>query len=232
MTRFEVWAPRAGNVELDVGGRSVPMTPGRAGWWAAYVPGDGDVDYAYRLDGGPPLADPRSPRQPYGVAGCSRTYRHAAFEWTDAHWCGPPLPGAVLYELHVGTFTAQGTFDAVLDRLDHLCALGVDAIELLPVTPIPGDRGWGYDGVDLWAVDEGYGGPDGLKRLVDGCHARGVAVLLDVVYNHVGPTGNVLDAYGPYFDGAPTLWGRAVNLDGPGSDEVRAFLIGDRKSVV
>jgi len=201
--------------------------PGSAsGWWSATVPGaQPDARYAFRLDGGDLLADPRSPRQPDGPAGLSQRYDQAAFDWTDAGWRGVPLAGAVLYEMHIGTFTAEGTFDAATKRLDHLDALGVDTIELMPVAAFPGRRGWGYDGISLWAVHESYGGPDGLKRFVDACHARSLAVVLDVVYNHVG-IGNRLADFGPYFtDARSTPWGPAVNLDQAGSDQVRAFIV-------
>jgi maltooligosyltrehalose trehalohydrolase len=188
---------------------------------------DGDVDYAFRLDGGQPLPDPRSPRQPFGTQGTSRTYDHSTFRWTDRGWRGGPLHGSVIYELHVGTFTPTGTFDAAIGRLDHLRELGVDTVELMPVAAFPGRRGWGYDGINLWAVHEPYGGPDGLKRFVDACHARRLAVVLDVVFNHLG-VGNRLADFGPYFTEAHvTPWGQAVNLDQPGSDEVREFLLGN-----
>ena len=155
----------------------------------------------------------------------SRTYDHSAFAWTDRGWRGGPLHGSVIYELHIGTFTPEGTLDAAIERLEHLTDLGVDTVELMPVAAFPGEHGWGYDGIHLWAVHEPYGGPDALKRFVDACHARRLAVLLDVVYNHVG-IGNRLGAFGPYFTEAHvTPWGPAVNLDQPGSDEVRAFLI-------
>jgi maltooligosyltrehalose trehalohydrolase len=185
------------------------------------------VDYGFSLDGGQPLPDPRSPRQPFGSKGLSRTYDHSAFGWTDRGWRGGPLHGSVIYELHIGTFTPEGTLDAAIERLDHLANLGVDVVELMPVAAFPGRHGWGYDGINLWAVHEPYGGPDGLKRFVDACHARRLAVVLDVVYNHVG-VGNRLDAFGPYFTQAHvTPWGPAVNLDQPGSDDVRDFLIGN-----
>jgi maltooligosyltrehalose trehalohydrolase len=159
------------------------------------------------------------------VHGPSRVVAHDAFAWTDAGWQPPPLASAVLYELHVGTFTPAGTFDAVMDRLDHLVNLGVTHVELMPVHEFPGTRGWGYDGVDLYAPHHAYGGPAGLKRLVDACHARGLAVLLDVVYNHLGPAGNYLGRFAPYFtDRYQTPWGQAINCDGPDSDEVRRFL--------
>ena len=202
------------------------MVPTEGGWWSVEVPGvGGGTDYAFALDGGTPLPDPCSPWQPHGVHGPSRFVDHGAFSWTDKEWQPPPLASAVIYELHVGTFTAAGTFEAVVPRLDHLRSLGVTHLELMPVAEFPGTRGWGYDGVDLWAPHHGYGGPEGLKRLVDACHARRLAVLLDVVYNHLGPVGNYLGRFGPYFtDRYRTPWGDAVNFDGPGSDEVRRFV--------
>jgi maltooligosyltrehalose trehalohydrolase len=156
----------------------------------------------------------------------SRLVDHSAFRWTDAGWCGLPLADAVVYELHVGTFTPGGTFVSAIERLDHLVELGVDAVEIMPVGEFAGDRGWGYDGVDLWAPHHAYGGPDGLKALVDACHARGLAVVLDVVYNHLGPEGNYLERFGPYLtDRHLTPWGRAVNFDGPDSRPVREFVV-------
>ena len=227
MTVFSVWAPAADRVDLEAAGRLQPMSPGdRPGWWTADV-ADAPVgtDYAFRLDGGEPLADPRSLRQPAGPGGPSRSYDHSAFAWTDGRWRGAPLSGAAIYELHVGTFTPDGTLDAAIERLDHLTDLGVTMVELMPLAAFPGHHGWGYDGIGLWAVHEPYGGPDALKRFVDACHARGLAVYLDVVYNHVGP-GNRLASFGPYFTGAHmTPWGPAVNLDQRGSDEVRAFIV-------
>jgi malto-oligosyltrehalose trehalohydrolase len=234
VTAFSVWAPAAGSVAVEVAGQRYPMSQEKpvsqacSGWWGADVPDvAAGLDYGFSLDEGETLPDPRSLRQPFGIKGLSRTYDHSAFPWTDGSWRGGPLHGSVIYELHVGTFTRQGTFDAAIGRLDHIRDLGVHAVELMPVAAFPGDHGWGYDGINLWAVHEPYGGPDGLKRFVDACHARGLAVLLDVVYNHVG-IGNRLDAFGPYFTTAHvTPWGPAVNLDQPGSDEVRAFLIGN-----
>lgn len=227
MASFRVWAPKADAVELDLSGRRVPMAATAGGWHEADVDDAGPgADYGFSLDGGPVLPDPRSSWQPAGVDGPSRAVDHAAFAWTDAAWRGVHLPSAVLYELHVGTFTPEGTFDTAIARLDHLVDLGVDAVELLPVAQFPGARGWGYDGVDLFAPHASYGGPDGLKRLVDACHARGLGVVMDVVYNHLGPAGNYLGSYGPYFtDRYATPWGQAVNLDGAGSDEVRAFFV-------
>jgi len=232
MTTFSVWAPAAARVEAEVAGRRYPMTRDASGsgpgWWSPDVPDvAAGTDYGFRLDDGELLPDPRSPRQALGINGPSRSYDHSAFSWTDRGWRGGPLPGTVVYELHTGTFTPEGTFDAAIGRLDHLGQLGVQTVELMPVAAFPGRHGWGYDGINLWAVHEPYGGPDGLKRFVDACHARGLAVLLDVVYNHVG-IGNRLADFGPYFTTAHTTpWGPAVNLDQPGSDEVRAFLIGN-----
>ncbi len=228
MTAFTVWAPAAARVDVEVAGRPYPMrAAGRPDWWQADVDAPPETDYAFRLDGGEALADPRSPRQPSGPAGPSRTYDHSAFTWTDAGWRGTPLPGAMVYELHVGTFTRGGTLDAAIGRLDYLASLGVTVVEIMPVAAFPGEHGWGYDGICLWAVHEPYGGPDALKRFVDACHSRGLGVFLDVVYNHIGP-GNHLASFGPYFTSAYTTpWGPAVNLDQPGSDEVRSFVIGN-----
>jgi maltooligosyltrehalose trehalohydrolase len=225
--RITVWAPAAKRVDLVRGGERRPLRGTGGGHWQL----DGETlaagtDYAFSLDGGPPLPDPRSPWQPQGVHGPSRAVDHAAFPWTDRGWAPPALATGVVYELHVGTFSPEGTFDGVIGRLDHLASLGVTHVELMPVADFPGHRGWGYDGVALYAPKHGYGGPEGLKRLVDACHARGLAVLLDVVYNHLGPSGNYLAQFGPYFGAArSTAWGPAVNLDGPGSDEVRRFLV-------
>ncbi|GII75197.1 malto-oligosyltrehalose trehalohydrolase [Sphaerisporangium rufum] len=225
---FEVWAPAAGRVEVEIGGTERHEMAARGdGWWTAEVPGAGHgTDYAFRLDGGDPLPDPRTRRQPEGIFGPSRVYDHGEFRWSDQAWRGRALPGAVIYELHVATFTTEGTFDAAAARIPHLVELGVDLVELLPVPPVPGRYNWGYDGVDLYAVHEEYGGPDGLKRFVDACHRAGIGVLLDVVYNHLGPSGNFLAPFGPYFnESAASFWGQAVNLDGPGSDEVRRYFI-------
>ncbi len=225
---FEVWAPRAGRVGLQVDGAARPMErdPVRQGWWRTEAEaGPGSV-YGFALDGGPPLPDPRSRRQPDGPEGLSAVVDHSRFPW-EREWFGRPLPGAVLYELHIGTFTREGTFDAAAERLPHLAALGVSHVQLMPICPFPGTHGWGYDGVAPWAVHEPYGGPEGLARFVDAAHGHGLGVVLDVVHNHLGPSGNHLPAYGPYFtDTHHTPWGAAVNLDAPGSDEVRAYFIG------
>ena len=225
---FTVWAPRAeASVEVLVSGTEHPLTRRERGcWWGDIPQLAAGADYALRLDGGPPRPDPRSAHQPSGVDGPSRIVDHSVFDWTDGGWVGLELSQAVLYELHIGTFTEAGTFRAVIDRLDHLVSLGVRAIELMPVVEFSGARGWGYDCVDLWAPHSAYGGPDGLKELVDACHAKGLAVVLDVVYNHLGPAGNFLAEFGPYFsDRHHTNWGQGVNVDGPGSDQVRAFIV-------
>ena len=224
---FRVWAPHADRLEIDADGRRVPMRRGNGGWWAVEIAGAGHgTRYAFSVDGGPPRPDPRSPHQPEGVQAASQVVDHGLFAWSDALWRGVPLPGAILYELHVGTFSSSGTFDGAVEHLDHLVDLGVDAIELMPVAEFAGGRGWGYDGVDLFAPHHAYGGPEGLKRLVDACHQRGLAVVMDVVYNHLGPAGNYLPEFGPYFtDRHVTNWGQGINLDGPGSDEVRRFVV-------
>jgi maltooligosyltrehalose trehalohydrolase len=224
---FRVWAPGKGSVDVVIAGRDVPMRPRPDGWWASSVNGAGPgTDYSFRVDGGPARPDPRSPFQPEGIDGPSRVVDHGAFAWTDGRWRGLPLAGSVLYECHVGTFSAEGTFDGAIGHLGHLVSLGVDAIELLPVAEFSGPRGWGYDGVDLFAPHHAYGGPDGLKRLVDAAHSHGLGVIMDVVYNHLGPAGNYLPEFGPYFsERHQTNWGPAVNFDGPGSDEVRRFVI-------
>ncbi len=224
---FRVWAPDRNSVDVVIGERQIPMEHSRHGWWAVCADGAGPgTDYAFSLDAGPPRPDPRSAFQPRGIHGPSRLVDQAAFAWTDAGWRGVPLTGSVLYECHVGTFSAEGTFDGAIEYLGHLADLGVDAIELMPVAEFSGPRGWGYDGVDLFAPHHAYGGPDGLKRLVDAAHARGLGVVMDVVYNHLGPAGNYLPEFGPYFSARHrTNWGAAVNFDGPGSDEVRRFVI-------
>jgi maltooligosyltrehalose trehalohydrolase len=226
MTSMRVWAPGAGKVELETGGQTLPMKGRANGWWTVEADVEHGADYAYRLDGEGPFPDPRSPWQPHGVHGPSRWVDHERFEWSDTRWQAPPLAAAIMYELHVGTFTPGGTFDSAIERLDYLRDLGVTHVELMPVAEFSGDRGWGYDGVDLYAPHHAYGGPDGLKRFVDACHCRGLAVLLDVVYNHLGPIGNYLGRFGPYFtDRYATPWGEAVNLDGGGSVEPRRFFI-------
>jgi maltooligosyltrehalose trehalohydrolase len=229
MHKFGVWAPSARKMSLQWRDQVLPMEgPNKRGWWTLAVEDAGCGDaYAFRLDDDPtPYPDPRSMRQTDGVHGLSRLYDHAAFEWHDQLWRGSPKTGAIIYELHLGTFSAEGTFDGAIPHLDYLAELGITHIELMPVAAFAGDRGWGYDGVSLFATHEPYGGPDGLKRFVDAAHARGMSVLLDVVYNHFGPVGNYTNKFGPYVtDRHKTPWGDAVNLDGRGSDEVRRFFV-------
>jgi maltooligosyltrehalose trehalohydrolase len=226
MTAIGVWAPNANSIELSIADKRLPMVRQNRGWWSIEtdlaVPG---VDYAFVLDGGDALPDPRSQWQPHGVHGRSRLLDHSAFRWTDSNWNAPPLKDALVYELHIGTFTPEGTFDGVIARLPYLADLGVTHVELMPVVEFSGDRGWGYDGVDLYAPHHAYGGPTALKRLVDACHAHGLATILDVVYNHFGPSGNYLPRFGPYLTRRyKTPWGDAINFDGRGSDEVRRLL--------
>lgn len=224
----EVWAPRAGQVRLVVGDASEPMgrVAGRDGWWTserALAPG---TRYGFSLDGGPPLPDPRSLSQPDGVHGLSEVVGPAVFADRPA-WPGRSLRGGVGYEMHIGTFTPEGTFDAAAAKVDHLAGLGVDYVEVMPVAAFAGHRGWGYDGVGLYAVHAAYGGPEAFVRFIDAAHARGLGVVLDVVHNHFGPEGNYLGRFGAYLTACrQTPWGEAVNLDRDGCDEVRAFLLG------
>jgi maltooligosyltrehalose trehalohydrolase len=228
---WRVWAPHAQEVELvllgGAGRRVRRMIPEPMGYFRhAEASVSEGQRYAYRLDGGPERPDPRSPWQPDGVHRPSAVLFPERFHWTDQGWTAPPREDLVLYELHVGTFTPEGTFDAIIPRLEELKELGVTAVELMPVAQFPGTRNWGYDGVHPYAVQNSYGGPRGLQRLVDACHARGLAVLLDVVYNHLGPEGNYLHEFGPYFsERHRTPWGAAINYDGPGSDPVRQFIL-------
>jgi maltooligosyltrehalose trehalohydrolase len=238
---FAVWAPRPKEVVLalwpvtenaasDESPIQVRMEQDEDGWWrpAEPLPELGpEVDYGYLLDGAEkPLPDPRSHRQPYGVHDRSRTFDPATFDWTDELWYGRQLPGGVIYELHVGTFTTLGTLAAAIDGLDHLVELGVDFVELMPVSAFDGPHGWGYDGVLWYAVHEAYGGPRGYQQFVDACHERGLGVIQDVVYNHFGPLGNYLPQFGPYLvDTASNTWGSAVNLDAEDSDEVRRYIL-------
>ncbi|PZF82626.1 malto-oligosyltrehalose trehalohydrolase [Jiangella anatolica] len=225
MTAFALWAPAARRVVLLAGGRRATAVAAPGGWWTAHAPAPPGTDYGWQLDDSPDvLPDPRAAWLPHGVEGRGRTYDHGAFGWTDGDWRGRPLAGAVLYELHIGTFSPAGTFDGAIERLDHLVALGVTHVEVLPVNAVAGDWNWGYDGVGWYAVHEPLGGPDGFKRFVDACHTRGLAVVLDVVYNHVGPSGNNLPRFGPYLTdaGGGTAWGDVVNL---GEPAVRRFIV-------
>lgn len=195
------------------------------GWWTGPELPHG-TDYMYEVDGEGPWPDPRSAQQPHGVHGASRVFDTGLHRWTDGGWDGVDALGAVFYELHVGAFTPQGTLDAAAAQLPALRSIGVDIVELMPVAPFPGRHGWGYDGVSLYGVHEAYGGPAALQRFVDAAHKAGVGVCLDVVYNHLGPDGNYLSKFGPYFtDAHHTPWGWAVNLDQPDADGMRRFII-------
>jgi maltooligosyltrehalose trehalohydrolase len=237
MHTFRVWAPLPKKVEVQTGGKIFPLTrdvetagsPSRSpqgeGWWTAEIssakPGD---DYGYILDGEGPFPDPRSASQPNGIHKLSRLVEQNSFSWTDKNFRPKPLSAAVFYELHLGTFTPAGTFLAAIEKLDHLVALGVTHVELMPVAEFSGDHGWGYDGVDLFAPHHAYGSPDDLKKLVDAGHARGFTMILDVVYNHLGPSGNYLAKFGPYFTKKyASPWGEGINFDGADSNEVRRF---------
>jgi maltooligosyltrehalose trehalohydrolase len=227
MHEFRLWAPSVKKVSVKANDELYPMSgPNDRGWWkvSAEAAGAG-TDYGFVVDDDPKAyPDPRAMWVPNGVHGPSRIYDHKEFVWSDGRWQGPPLSGAVIYEMHVGTFTKEGTFDAAIERLDYLAELGITHVELMPVAAFPGEYGWGYDGVGLFAVEEQYGGPNGLKRFVNACHQRGLAVLLDVVYNHFGPVGNYTSKFGPYLTHSHTTpWGDAVNFEGEGSDEVRRF---------
>jgi len=225
--RFRVWAPRADDLQVELeGGRRASLTPEGDGYYSGTIGGLGaGTRYRYVI-GGEGFPDPASRWQPDGVHGPSAVVEPDAFEWSDDQWRGLSLGELILYELHVGTCTADGTFAALIPYLSHLKRLGITAIELMPVAQFPGRRNWGYDGVGLYAPQNSYGGPDRLKHLVDAAHRMGLGVFLDVVYNHVGPEGNYLDQYGPYFTEAyRTPWGRAVNYDGADSDAVRAFVV-------
>jgi len=238
LARFVVWAPRRSSVSLMIKrvGQATPIRVAlerdEEGWWspAKSLPDDGigEFDYGFVLDDSDTvLPDPRSRRQPDGVHGWSRTFDPDEFVWSDQMWTGRQLAGGIIYELHVGTFTPEGTLTAAIDRLDHLVELGIDFVELMPVNAFNGPHNWGYDGVLWYAVHEGYGGPLGYMQFVDACHQAGLAVIQDVVYNHLGPSGNYLPKFAPYFrsDAGPTVWGDEPNLDGEESDEVRRFII-------
>ncbi len=224
-TRFEVWAPNADGLTLVLSdGTETTMMPLPRGGFEAIVDAPAGTRYRYRFPNGDELADPASRFQPEDVHGPSEVV-DTSFEWTDEAWTGIELEAYVTYELHVGTFTGDGTFDAAIAHLDELAALGVTAVEPMPVAEFPGARNWGYDGVFAFAVESSYGGPRAFQRFVDAAHARGLAVVLDVVYNHLGPEGNVLSRYGPYFSPKyATPWGDALNLDEAGGDAVRRFV--------
>ncbi len=227
---FVVWAPLLKKVALKIEslkGESLPMTRDERGYWRTFVEGIlPGASYLYRLEEDVDRPDPASHFQPTGVHGPSQIVDHHAYAWQDDHWRGISPAEMIIYELHVGTFTREGTLEAIIPRLSDLREIGINAIEIMPVAQFPGERNWGYDGVFPFAVQNSYGGPVGLKRLVDSCHQEGIGVILDVVYNHLGPEGNALIEFGPYFtDRYKTPWGKAVNFDGPYSNEVRKYFI-------
>jgi len=230
---FRVWAPNLTSLAVRILGerpRTIPMTrslDSEESEFVATVPRvSEETDYFYVLEGERERPDPVSRWQPRGVHGPSRLVDPASFHWSDQGWAGIPLKDFIVYELHTGTFTREGTFESVIPRLPYICDLGITAVEIMPVAEVPGNRNWGYDGASLYAPQSSYGGPAGLKKLVDACHQHGLAVVLDVVYNHFGPEGNYLPEFAPCFtDTYPTPWGKAINFDGPESDGVRRFII-------
>jgi maltooligosyltrehalose trehalohydrolase len=232
VTYFRVWAPFAERMRVRTRIHGLQpfdtvMRREHDGWWTVEVPqADPGTDYGYLIDDATAARpDPRSRWQPNGVHELSRVYDTHAYTWSDRGWTGRDLPGAVIYEMHIGTFTPEGTFDGAIGHLDHLAELGITHVEVMPVNAVNGVWNWGYDGVGWYAVHEPLGGPDGFKRFVDACHQRGLAVVLDVVYNHFGASGNYLPEFGPYLKRVENTWGNVVNLDGDGSADVRRFVI-------
>lgn len=228
--RFTVWAPLKESVTLQLTSgdkRQVPMVKDDKGYWSVTVDDISETtEYLYRCDDADAFPDPSSFDQPYGVHKPSRVYDHQKHQWNDAGWQPPALSDYIIYELHIGAFTPQGTFAGARDKLDYLVDLGITAVEVMPVAQFPGARNWGYDGAYLFAVQNSYGGPEEMKRFIDACHQKGLAVILDVVYNHLGPEGNYLACFAPYFtDRYQTPWGQAVNFDGSFSDGVREYFI-------
>lgn len=226
MAEFSVWAPRPELVRLDVDGTLHPMQRDDDGWWRAHVDARPDARYGFVLDDDPTvLPDPRSPRQPDGVHERSQLWQPDPAAWTDGDWAGRSIEGRVIYELHIGTFTPGGTFDSAIERLDYLVDLGVDFVEVMPVNAFGGTHGWGYDGVLWYAVHEPYGGPDGLIRFIDACHRRGLGVLIDAVFNHLGPSGNYLPKFAPYLSTGSNPWGESINIADADADEVRRYIL-------
>jgi maltooligosyltrehalose trehalohydrolase len=227
MTEFAVWAPRPERVRLDVDGTLYPMSRSDDEWWRADIEAGPGARYGFVLDDDPKvLPDPRSPRQPDGVHERSQLWQPAQDAWKSSGWQGRSIEGGAIYELHIGTFTPAGTFDSAIEKLDYLVELGVDFVEVMPVNAFSGTHGWGYDGVLWYAVHEPYGGPDGLVRFIDACHQRGLGVLIDAVFNHLGPSGNYLPRFGPYLSSGSNPWGESVNIADADADEVRRYIIG------
>jgi maltooligosyltrehalose trehalohydrolase len=227
---FKVWAPNAQQVEVNIHSpptKTISMTNEGDGIYTAVLENPPpQVDYTYTLDGKIERPDPASHWQPHGIDSPSRVCAHHTYKWNDQDWKGIDLREMIIYELHIGTFSPQGTFESVIDKIPHLKELGINTIELMPISTFSGKRNWGYDGVQLYAPQESYGGPFGLKLLIDTCHQHGIAVLLDVVYNHFGPEGNFLEDFGPYFTTKYTTpWGKAVNYDEAYATYVRDFVI-------
>ena len=225
---FTVWAPLKKSMMLHLlssDEQRLPMTKDEEGYWQVVVDGlPKDTRYYFQPDGEKDLPDPASHYQPEGVHGPSQLVDHSEFQWQDENWKNLPLEQLIIYELHVGTYTREGNFEAIIPRLDELKNLGVNALELMPVAQFPGERNWGYDAVYPYAVQNSYGGPNGLKKLVNACHQKGIAVFLDVVYNHLGPEGNYFSDFAPYFTNKYcTPWGDAINFDGDWSDGVRDY---------
>jgi maltooligosyltrehalose trehalohydrolase len=226
MAEFAVWAPIPERVRVDVDGTLHDMTGSDDGWWRADVDAAPGARYGFVLDDDPTvLPDPRSARQPDGVHERSALWLPDPDAWTDGDWAGRSIEGRVIYELHVGTFTPGATFDSAIEKLDHLVDLGVDFVEVMPVNAFGGTHGWGYDGVLWYAVHEPYGGPQALVRFVDACHRRGLGVLIDAVFNHLGPSGNYLPRFGPYLSSGSNPWGESINISGPDADEVRRYIL-------
>ena len=212
---FRVWSPAAASMDLVMkNGEIIPMNRDGEYWTLSLTATSDEILYKYRINGAESFPDPASVFQPEGVHGYSCLPPLNSFTWSDHNWTNPSLEDYIIYELHTGTFSPEGNFEGIEKKLDHLIELGINSIEIMPVAQFPGERNWGYDGVFPFAVQDSYGGAEALKKLVDSCHRKGVAVILDVVYNHLGPEGNYLDVYGPYFtDKYKTPWGRALNFD-------------------
>ncbi len=226
MAEFAVWAPIPDRVRVDVDGTLHEMTRSDDGWWRTEVVAPAGARYGFVLDDDPTvLPDPRSPRQPDGVHERSALWQPDPEAWTDSDWAGASIEGKAIYELHIGTFTPGATLDSAIQKLDYLVDLGVDFVELMPVNAFGGAHGWGYDGVLWYAAHEPYGGPDALVRFVDACHQRGLGVLIDAVFNHLGPSGNYLPRFGPYLSSGSNPWGESINISGPDADEVRRYIL-------